>query len=261
MTRSVTPRRAMLLAAATLSAFVIGTVVWFPASLALRALPAPYVCAAPSGSLWRGRCDDLRVGDATLGAVSWTLDALPLLGARLSGQVAWSRSGSRLAGLVDASAGKVVVRDLRGAADVSTLRALPVWPPSLLANWSPGEGRLRIDLKTAELRPQGPVRIVGSVDVDGLVSVGRERWVLGDYRLTWREGAAPTGTLTDRGGPLELVAEVRAATLADATGGPPGGAWRLEGTVRARDAAWRPRLLVFGPADGAGRHALSIEWR
>ncbi|MFM7707529.1 MAG: hypothetical protein ACKO9D_05845, partial [Gammaproteobacteria bacterium] len=69
------------------------------------------------------------------------------------------------------------------------------------------------------------------------------------------------GRLTDRGGPLRLDATIAAVVMGDVADAPPGGAWRLEGKVQARDPAWRPRLMIFGPADTAGQHALSIEWR
>lgn len=259
--RAVPPRRGIALAASVLLAFLVGAVVWFPAALAAHALPPPYACAAPSGSLWRGRCDDLRTGDATLGSVSWTLRALPLLVGRVSADLSWTRSGSRLEGRIDATASAVELRDLRGDAELATLRALPLWPPSLLNAWSPGEGRLRIDLKRVSLQTQRLTRIEGRIDVDGLVSIGRERWMLGDYRLDWRGGPTPVGRLTDRGGPLQLDAAIAAATVTDGTAAPPGGAWGLEGKVRARDPGWRPRLMVFGPADSAGWHSVSVDWR
>jgi hypothetical protein len=255
------PRRAIALAASVLLAFLVGALVWFPAALAARALPPPYACAAPSGSLWRGRCDDLRVGDASVGALSWTLRALPLLVGRVSADLTWARSGSRLEGRIDATASAVEVRDLRGDAGLATLRALPLWSPSLLNAWSPGEGRLRIDLKHVGVQGRRVARIEGRIDLDGLVSIGRERWVLGDYRLDWRDGPTPVGRLTDRGGPLELDAAIAAATVTDAAAAPPGGAWGLEGKVRARNPDWRPRLMVFGPADSAGWHRVSVDWR
>lgn len=250
-----------MLAAATLLAFLVGAVVWFPAALAVQALPPPYVCAAASGGLWRGGCGDLRMGDASVGALSWRLRTLPLLRGRISADVSWARSGSFLDGRVDAGLAAIELRELRGEADISTVRALPIWPPSLLRAWSPGEGRLRIDLTRIGLQDRRLTRIEGRVDVDRLVSLGRERWELGDYRLEWREGPTPVGRLTDRGGPLALEATIAAATTADDADAPPGGAWHLEGTLQARDPAWRPRLMVFGPPDTVGRHALSIEWR
>lgn len=261
MSRALPSRRAVLLAAATLLAFLVGAIVWFPAALAVRALPPPYLCVEPTGSLWRGRCEDLRMGGASIGAVSWTLRALPLLRARVEAGISWARSGSHLDGRIEATASAIEVRDLRGEADLSTVRALPLWPPSLLQAWSPGEGRLRIDLKRVGLQARRLTRIEGRVDVDGLVSLGRERWELGDYRLDWRDGPAPVGRLTDRGGPLRLDATIAAVVMGDVADAPPGGAWRLEGKVQARDPAWRPRLMIFGPADTAGQHALSIEWR
>ncbi|MFM7799737.1 MAG: type II secretion system protein N, partial [Planctomycetota bacterium] len=214
----------------------------------------------PGGTLWRGRCADLRHGDTRLGAVSWTLRALPLVTGRVAADVAWSAIDSRVSARVDARlSGRASLRDLRGDIDVITLRALPLWPPSLIADWPPGEGRIRLDLSKLDLDGQRLAGIVGTIDADDLVSVGRERWLLGEYRLAWRDGPQPVGELTDRGGPIELKATLR--PIAEAPSAPPGGAWTLTGSVRARDAAWRSRLMVFGPADTAGRHALSVEWR
>lgn len=261
MSRAVPPHLATRLVAATLFAFLVGAVVWFPAALAVQALPAPYVCAAPSGSLWRGGCEDLRVADASGGTLSWRLRTLPLLRGRFSADLSWARSGSFLDGRVDAGFASIEVHSLRGEADISTVRALPIWPPSLLRSWSPGDGRLRIDLARIELRDRRLTRIEGRVDVDRLVSLGRERWDLGDYRLDWREGPTPVGRLTDRGGPLALEATIAAAGMTGDADAPPGGAWSLEGLVQARDPDWRPRLMVFGPPDTVGRHALSVEWR
>lgn len=276
MTRTGPPRRPLALAAAAVAAFLIGLAVWLPAALALRALPAPYACADIGGTLWRGRCADLRYGDARLGSAVWTLRPLPLLTGRIDADLAWSAVDSRVSARIDARIGSAIapgfaagsgalaLRDVRGSVDVATLRALPLWPPSIVTAWPPGEGRLRLDLETIEFDRRGLSRILGTVDADGLVSVGRERWVLGDYRLAWRDGTSgersrPVGELTDRGGPLELRATIR--PVGTSPDGPPGGAWGLTGSVRARDASWRPRLMAFGPADAEGRHTLSVEWR
>lgn len=260
MSAASPPRRAVLIAAILL-AFLAGAVLWFPAALAVRALPAPYGCVTPYGALWRGGCEDLRMRDGSIGAISWTLRVSPLLRGRLAAEVSWVRSGSRLVGRIEATTAAIEIRDLRGGADLATVRALPFWPPAVLQAWPPAEGRLRVDLDLVDLQGRRLQRIAGRIDVDGLVSFGRERWALGDYRLDWREGRSPTGRLTDRGGPLALDAMIVAAAMADGAGSPPGGPWRLEGRVQARDPAWRPRLMVFGPPDPAGRHALSVEWR
>lgn len=252
MTARPDPRRASLLGAACLLAFVVGAVIWLPASLALRFLPAPLTCAAPLGTLWRGRCDDLRHGGVTLGAVAWRVHALPLMALRLEADLDWERSGSRITGGLAASRDRWAWRSIRGTVDVSTLRALPFWPSSMVGDWPPGEGRLRLDVEALEIRGHRLARAVGVIEADDLVSLGRERWMLGDYRLAWQEGTTPLGVLNDRGGPLELQARL---------GPSPQGAWTLTGRVRARDPAWRTRLQVFGPADSAGNHALSVEWR
>ncbi|MFM7625967.1 MAG: type II secretion system protein N, partial [Gammaproteobacteria bacterium] len=121
MTHAGALRRALIFGVASLLAFVTGLAVWFPAGLALRALPAPYSCAEPGGTLWRGRCADLRHGDTRLGAVSWTLRALPLVTGRVAADVAWSAIDSRVSARVDARlSGRASLRDLRGDIDVIT---------------------------------------------------------------------------------------------------------------------------------------------
>lgn len=259
MNREGAARRAVPLVAAALAAFIAGAVAWFPARWATSALPRPFSCEQPAGTVWSGHCAELRHGAGSIGAVSWRLRAIPLLRGAVAAEVAWTHRASRLSGDLEVSRSRVLLRGLRGAADVATLRALPVWPPSLVAAWPPGEGRLRVDLGLLELRNGRLARISGVIDAGGLVSASG-RWALGDYRLTWRDGAAPLGELADRGGPLELSARLEPVALEGAAA-PPGGAWRLQGTVRARDRAWAPRLAAFGPPDAAGRHTLSIEWR
>ena len=261
MNREGAARRAWPVGAAFgVVAFLAGLVAWFPARWATRALPAPYSCPQAEGTVWTGRCVDLQHGAGSVGSVSWRLHATPLLRGALRADLRWTRRASRLSTEVEATRARVLLRGLRGSADVATLRALPVWPPSLLASWPPGEGLLRVDLALVELRAGRLVRISGKIDALGLASAGGGPGILGDYRLAWREGPAPLGELVDRGGPVELRASLQPIVLAEGAG-PPGGAWRLEGSVRARDRAWAKRLMVFGPADPTGRHTLSVEWR
>ena len=259
MTGDARRRRALPIAAAVI-AFLVGLVAWFPAAWALRLLPSPLSCAGAGGTVWQGRCAELRHGTTSIGDLSWRLHPSQLLRARIAADIAWDHRTSRIISTAVARRGEVSLAALRGEADIATLRAMPLWPPSWVSAWPPSEGLLSLDLTEVLLRDGRLARIVGTVEVRGLVSAGRERWRLGDHRLTWREGASPHGDITDLGGPLELRARLRPDDAPGAVG-PPGGAWLLEGTVRAREPAWTPRLLVFGPADAAGRHAMSVAWR
>lgn len=252
MTAGSLARKTALYGLAALLAVLTGLFVWFPARVAALALPTGVTCDGATGTLWNGRCADLRIRNASSGAVAWQLRKWPLLRGQAQGVAEWTQRGSRLASAFDTSRRGVDLDGLRGVVDVGTARALPFWPQGIVAVWPPGEGRLRIDLDSLEIRDGQLVRIVGVMDADGLVSLDRERAVLGDHRLVWREGPSPLGELSDRGGPLELQARLRPLA---------GGVWQLDGTVRARDPAWRPRLMVFGPPDASGRHRLSVEWR
>jgi hypothetical protein len=231
---------------------LIGGLVWFPASLALRALPDPIRCAAATGTLWQGRCSRLVVQEALVGTLAWRIRPSALLGGRLSAQMAWSLRDDHLQGDLNATRHSLTLSALRGRLDFGTMRTLPIWPPGLNARLARTEGRLRVELFEGTRRGGRWVDLRGTLEGEDLAWQGPERWDLGGLRLTLGAHRPSVGEVIDTGGPLDL----KAALSLEASP-----AWTLEGFVRARDPAWVPRLGVFGPPDPLGRHRLSIEGR
>ena len=231
---------------------LIGGLAWFPASLALRALPAPIRCAAATGTLWQGRCSQLVVQEALIGTLAWQLRPSALLGGRLSAQMDWSLRDDHLQGNLNATRHSLTLSALRGRLDFVTMRTLPIWPPGLNARLARTEGRLRVELFEGTWRGGRWVDLRGTLEGEGLAWQAKDRWDLGGLRLTLGTDRPSVGAVVDTGGPLDIKA---ALSLEAAP------AWTLEGFVRARDPAWVPRLGVLGPPDPLGRHRLSIEGR
>jgi hypothetical protein len=219
--------------------WIIGVLVWFPASLALRALPGPIRCAMATGTLWQGRCSRLVAQEVPVGAIDWQLRPAALLGGRLSVHMTWSLEDDHLRGEIDATRDSLTLSSLRGRVDLATIRSLPIWPAGVSARLARTEGSLRVELR-------------GTLEGEGLAWQAQERWDVGGVRLILGADRPSVGEVVDTGGPLEIKA---ALSLVSAP------TWTLEGSVRARDAAWVPRLGVFGPPDPLGRHRLSIEGR
>ena len=240
--------------ALSLAGALIGTVLWFPAGAALRVLPAPWACAHAEGTVWRGRCRRLLADGREAGEVAWRWQALTLLRGDLAATFTWSRAEDRLAGHALVSGRDLTLTDLRGQLDATSLRTLPVLPPALASRLSRLNGRLRIGLDLIAMRGGRWSALRGTLEGGSIAWQGRERWDLGDLRVTFAgTPAAPLqGEVVDLGGPLEVRATLRLDT-------PP--AWVLSGTLRARDPVWTPRLAVFGVPDTQGRYPVSVESR
>ena len=231
---------------------IIGILVWFPASLAFGALPGPMRCAAATGTLWQGRCSRLVVQEISVGAIDWELRPAALLGGRLSLHIIWQLQDDRLRGEINATRHSFTVSSLRGRLDLGTIRTLPIWPRGVAARLARTQGSLRVEHFESTRRGGRWVDLRGIVEGEGLVWQAEDRWDVGGVRVTLGAERPSVGEVIDTGGPLEIKA---ALSLEAAP------AWTLEGSIRARDAAWVPRLGVFGPPDPLGRHRLSIEGR
>jgi hypothetical protein len=232
--------------------WIIGVLVWFPASLALRALPGPIRCAMATGTLWQGRCSRLVAQEVPVGAIDWQLRPAALLGGRLSVHMTWSLEDDHLRGEIDATRDSLTLSSLRGRVDLATIRSLPIWPAGVSARLARTEGSLRVERFEGTRRGGRWVDLRGTLEGEGLAWQAQERWDVGGVRLILGADRPSVGEVIDTGGPLEIKA---ALSLVSAP------TWTLEGSVRARDAAWVPRLGVFGPPDPLGRHRLSIEGR
>lgn len=248
--------RPVLAALLLITGLLIGAVVWFPASIALRALPAPTVCDRAQGTLWLGRCDRLVAHGAEVGRLEWRVDRVALWRSGPAVELRWAHRDDALSARISPRRTGLRLTDIRGQLDLGSLRASPLLPPAIAGRLASVEGRLHVDLARIEFDGARAVTVQGQIEGRSLAWRAGERWDIGGMRAQFLEssaaGPALRARIGDLGGPLELQGEF--AMVA-----PP--AWTLTGTIRARDPAWAPKLVVFGPPDAQGRHRLSVEGR
>lgn len=189
---------ALLLFFVSLAVFLVAGL---PARVALRYLPAdvPLQIVAPSGTVWNGAATELRWRGQPLGALSWHLQALPLLLGRLRAHVALEGDGLRARGLVTLRRGRrVTVRDALASAD---LASLPLDDLDLLAEPA---GHLQAVVRELTMSGGHP----RSADADLLWQPARltspVAYDLGGMALKVRgKKGRLTGNLTSRGGPVD----------------------------------------------------------
>lgn len=241
--------RPVLAALLLVTGLLIGAVVWFPASIALRALPPPTVCDRAQGTLWQGRCDRLLADGADIGRLEWRVDTAALWRSELAVVLRWTHRQDALTGRVEPGRTRLRLTDVRGQLDLGSLRALPLLPPALAGRLASAEGRLLIGLTRIDFESARPVAAEGVIEGRSLAWRAGERWEIGGMRAQFSGSIARIG---DLGGPLEFEGEFAMPALP---------AWTLNGVIRARDPAWTAKLAVFGPPDALGRHRLSVEGR
>ena len=95
-----------------------------------------------SGTLWKGRADEVRVNGRRLGALEWRWRPSALLGARLGFQLAWSAGPEWVSLALGLRRGSLQARDVRGQFEADRLQRLFDLP--LLLNGS-------VELDVAEL--------------------------------------------------------------------------------------------------------------
>lgn len=234
-----------------LAAFLLALLIVLPASWVAAALPESVQCAAWSGSVWRGQCRDLALGNGDkvvmrLSTLRWRLRPAALLRMRLAAQFQSSWPQGETAGeVLLAPGGGIQVRDMSGRSqlDQRFFGAMP-------AGW---QGH--VDLRDVALDWRAGIigRIGGTLLISDLVD--RRGTALGSYRIAFTDSATPpfTGQLTDTGGPLELEAGL--TLTADQS-------WTLEGRMRTRDrtnASLNNTLDMLSAADASGWRRLSLE--
>lgn len=236
-------RTALLLA---ILIFVVTVLARLPARALTPLLPAQVNCTAASGTLWQGRCGELRSGSWDINDLNWTLHPAALLRLRLSADI--SSSDARAAGHahVELAAG--------GQLDIDALDAQLPLPNELQLfprGWS---GGLHMQIEHLRLRNEQLQAIVGRVTATDLHMANPPADV-GSYQLLFpnvADGAPMRAQLRDLSGPLAVDAQL---TLAD------NDSYSIQGRVAAHDSAdaqLAQLLQLLGPADAQGRRAFSL---
>ena len=234
-------RPALLLA---LAGFVTAVLLTLPLRWVATALPATIECAAPSGTVWTGRCAALRVGSTLLGQTSWTLRWRELLRARLGGELSIQQPGLTLSAFVSASpTGTLSAREVVGDVQLG-YAVVERLAPNL-------RGRLALDLDEVVVRDGWIRALRGVVRVDGLQQTYPQALALGSYRIEFAgqpdASGRLLGQLQDTGGPLD----VRGTLALPANPG-----YELTGSVATRaetPATLANQIRFLGSADAAGR--------
>jgi general secretion pathway protein N len=239
-------RRAIILA---VIAFAVVLLVRFPARWLGPLLPRGLQCQQLDGSAWNGSCTGLSSAGAGLGDVTWNLQVLPLLRARLDLRLDLSGAGSNAHGDVALGLGGAV-----HGRDVT----LDVPLTSALVSSLPAGAHARLQGKLARIEWTGKYlsELQGELVIQDLV--GSQGQAFGSYQVSFPpdagSGAAdtPSGEVHDSGGPLQLEATLQLTH-------DPG--YLVQGRVAPRPSASADivdMLKYLGSPDASGRRPFSL---
>jgi hypothetical protein len=231
-------RRAVILA---VIGFALVLIVRFPARWLGPLLPHAIHCQQLDGSVWSGTCSGLTNGVGALGDLSWDLQALQLLRARLELRLDLTNQGSYLRGFVAWGFGG----GFHGR-DVSL--DLPL--TSALISSLPAGAHARLQGKLQQINWNGKYLDELQGELNILDLFGSQGQAFGSYQAQF--SSAASGVVHDTGGPLALDATLQLTH-------DPG--YLLQGHIAARPSAspeLADQLKYLGTADAAGRRPFSL---
>jgi hypothetical protein len=236
-------RPALLLAVVI---FFITLLMRLPARALRPLLPADVTCVAPDGTLWRGSCEQLRVGALPLSSVSWTLHPAALLRLRIAADLSSQDPAARGQAHVELS--------LNGDLAVTAVAASVAVPAGSGLVPAGTRGSLQLAIDSARIHGAHLVAVQGTIDLQQL-HIENPPADLGDFELKFAppdEAAPMVGQLRDLNGPLSVIGVLHLS---------PSGAYELEGSIAPRPGAsvdLTQTLQALGPPDAQGRRAFSL---
>lgn len=241
-------RRRNLLIAIGAVVYLLFVVTLIPARLLGALVPADVISMSDlTGSLWRGNAQTVDVAGIQLRDANWELHPSELLLGRLALTLdaKWN-TGYVRGDVAVGMTGSLRLREVEIAG--------PLGPVLRRMNLSGNGGELAVDVAELDIVEQWPTRIVGSLRVGRLPlsMLGVSGAALASYALDFDADAAQDGTipgvLTDGGGPMEVIGEVRLT--------PPGN-YTVQARVKARPEAppdLANALMLAGPKQPDGSH-------
>jgi hypothetical protein len=198
-----------------------------PASLAKHLLPSSVTAQGFSGSVWHGSVGTLMVNSRNAGALEWQLHPSALLKLGLAADVHWVKGGFALDALGRLDGHGFSAQNVRGGGPIEDLGNL-----GIAAGWR-GTAAVKLDEIKGDFSEV--TAAAGDIQVTNLASnqiAGGSD--LGDYDLNIPQGAvaadgSTTAKLSDRGGPVQLQADIRVS--------PKEHSGLLSGTMMARAEA------------------------
>jgi len=190
-----------------LAAIAAVAIATLPASLAKHFLPASVTAQDFSGSLWHGSAGTLMVNARNAGALEWQLHPGALLTLAIAADVHWVKGGFALDGVGRLDGHGFSAQNVRGGGPIEDLGSLGIG-----AGWR-GTAAVKLDEIKGDFSAVSAA--TGDIQVTNLASntlAGGSD--LGDYDLTIAQGAmAADGSITakliDRGGPVQVQADIR----------------------------------------------------
>ena len=220
-------------------------------------------CQRWSGTIWHGRCDQLRMDGGELGSFGWQARGVGVAPVSLKLDLGWRRADSWLQAELIATdlfspEPQLQFFDVRGNMTFETLRSLlPRATRQSLGLLADADGRLWVKLAQLVVSFSSAPWSEGELLVEDLRVPG---WPsrIGPLRLQLRgDGAAMTGTIQDMGGPLQVALRVDFEEPQILS---------VRGEILPRPIAadrWQPLLALVGPKTAAGGYGvdLSMEWQ
>ncbi len=249
-------RPTLLVGALILLATAAIVVFALPASLISRFLPPTVRAEDFSGSIWHGSVGRITVNGRDAGAIEWRLHPASLLTLGVRADLRWVKAGFMIVGSARVDRHGVTAQQLQGGGPIEDLRDVGIG-----AGWR-GNSTLNVTQVTADVR--NLTAVVGQINVSGIASPqvagGAD---LGGYKLTFAPDSVAadgtiTGTLTDTGGPAELLAQLRYTPASRVA--------LVSGTILERSRAPQAvrdqlaNLAQMRPRDSAGRIPVEFEF-
>lgn len=242
-----------LLIATGVVGFFLFAIAQVPARVITGVVPQSVVTMSGlSGTLWQGNVQTVTVAGFQLRDASWTLHPLALLIGRLSLTLDSKWGDGYARGDVSVGAtGSISLRDVQMAG--------PLGPVLKRMNLGGSGGELAVDVAAADIEAQWPTRLIGTVRVGRLPlsMIGVSGQAFGNYALEFdieevsADGAIP-GVLSDDGGPLEMLGELRLVPPRD---------YVIQARLKARADAppdLARGLLLVGPKLPDGSHEFQM---
>jgi hypothetical protein len=239
-------KRSLWITLAGLIAFAAILIARLPASWMVPAGPrVPFACANIEGTLWAGVCNGLRVAGQPLGDVTWELEPLRLLLARVAARVTLNDVSAHVSADVELSFGHVRARDVEADLPLEP-RFLPGLPSEL-------HGQAHVQLALAEVTRGVITALKGKIEAHNLEERSGNVTPLGSYVLSFPGGdGEPVGLVRDLGGPLSVEGTVKLTRA---------GGYDVQCLVAARAEA-NPELAnnlrFLGTPDAAGRRSFAM---
>lgn len=230
----------------------------------VRKLTEPELeCQRWSGTIWHGRCDQVRMDGGELGSFGWQVRGMGLAPVSLKLDLGWRRADSwvqteLIATDLFSAEPRLQFFDVRGNMALDTLRSLlPRTTRQSLGLLANADGRLWVKLAQLAVSSSSPPSAEGELLLEALRVPG---WPsrIGPLRLQLRDDGAPmNGTIEDMGGPLQVALRVDFEEPQILS---------VRGEILPRPIAadrWQPLLALVGPMTAAGGYGvdISMEWQ